>query len=116
MRPTMPFQVELFVYSGRPNPSWPLLPQQEEVLVDLLNQLPQGSFADHPLPNPLGYGGLVAIGDYRVWVYRESVWVVWPGKRKLAFRDEKRRVENFLLRTMRPYQEDVVQGVLYGRG
>lgn len=53
-------QVELNIYSGRPNPGWRLSPEQVAELGSRLAALPLAH--DAVLPEPLGYRGLTLTG------------------------------------------------------
>jgi hypothetical protein len=49
--------VTLLVYSGRPNPTWPLGRDLEASITRHLEQLPMGRAAENTPPSVLGYNG-----------------------------------------------------------
>lgn len=55
-------RVELDVFSGRPNPTWSLSPEQADELMHRLHDLPSANPAAENLPGGLGYRGLVIFG------------------------------------------------------
>jgi len=96
-------RVELDAYSGQPNPSWDLTPQQAEDLVQRLQALPEerggGSVRDG-----LGYRGFIVTGGADLSGFDEMVVSngVVLGRRagktqKLA--DSGRELEKWLLHT-----------------
>jgi hypothetical protein len=104
--------VELNVFSGRPNPRWPLTAEQEAELVRALFKLPS---ATHAVSSPkiLGYRGIIVSngeeggGRKVILVYHESI-LVQRGDRSQAFTDANRSVENWLLDTARGVSESLI--------
>lgn len=94
--------VELFVFSGRPNPSWPLSDTQAKELWALVDKL---SVASNGLtPDQLGYSGfLVKATDLpsnisMLKVFRGIVEVTT--KNQVLYRqDPSREIEHWLLKT-----------------
>jgi len=103
-------QVELDIFSGRPNPQWTLTPQQSDEWDRLLQELPEGR-ADGEPPPGLGYRGFIvnplddrSQGCDESHVFRESVTV----KQECASTqlvDRNRTLERFLLGTSQDHIE-----------
>lgn len=98
-------QVEVDVYSGRPNPRWDLSPHQAEEFRRLIGALPGSESGGAPADN-LGYRGLIvrggepgAAGDEEFVIGGGMVWARGSrgGARQLA--DANRAVERWVLRT-----------------
>lgn len=81
------FQVELDVFSGRPNPTWPLTAEEGRDLLARVGRLSPGG---GPLPAGLGYRGFIV---YRLGPGRPQRWLqigsgtVWMAEQGLPFRD-----------------------------
>jgi hypothetical protein len=54
----MPIEVELDVFSGRPNPKWSLGPLEETEFFERMSSLPAAAGSSFPEPPGLGYRGL----------------------------------------------------------
>jgi hypothetical protein len=84
-------QVELDVFSGHPNPSWPLEPEQARVLIAKLRRL---RLRSEPGPSGLGYRGFVV---HRIDRGRVVPWLrvaagsirVERGGRSVLYRDDE---------------------------
>lgn len=97
-------QVELDVFSGRPNPYWNLTPQETNEFVRLFQALPpnkeQGSIKEG-----LGYRGLIvtnntkSLEDYNRIVISNGVVVASKNNHSKQFTDQKRRLERWLFQT-----------------
>lgn len=93
-------QVELEVYSGRPNPSWALRADQAAEYRRRLDALPAAAAAPHA-DDALGYRGLrVTDGAAEVRVARGGV-TARRGAETRALRDEGRAFERWLVETGR---------------
>ena len=91
----MPVEVELDVFSGRPNPKWTLGPKLEEELFKRINSLAPAPGTSAIEPPGLGYRGfLLNTGNRRIRVYGG---VVELGDE--ARKDPSRGLENWLLET-----------------
>ena len=67
-------EVELDVFSGRPNPSWSLSPAEEEELLFRLSDLPPTDSV--PDPVDLGFRGFRIVGPARkIWVFGGTVTI-----------------------------------------
>jgi hypothetical protein len=70
----MPVEVELDVFSGRPNPKWTLEPRLEAELRDKLNSLPSDPRGHFPEPPGLGYRGFfLKAGNESIRVFGGAV-------------------------------------------
>ena len=81
------FQVELDVFSGRPNPTWPLTAEESH---DLLARVGRLSAGGGPVPAGLGYRGFIV---YRFETGRPLRWLqvgsgtVWMAGQSQPYRD-----------------------------
>lgn len=95
-------EVELDVFSGRPNPAWSLSGAEKSHLVELLSGLPSGEVRE--LPEPLGYRGFAVTlthADARVTeirVYKGAVRME-AGGAVTALSDPGRTLERWLSTT-----------------
>ncbi len=95
-------EVELDVFSGRPNPVWSLSESEKSRLLELLSRLPSGEVRE--LPEPLGYRGFAVTlthADARVTeirVYKGEVQVEAAGA-VTALADPGRTLERWLSTT-----------------
>ena len=95
----MPIEVELDIFSGRPNPKWKLSPRLESELFEQMDALapdPRGSF---PQPPGLGYRGFLLRKENET---REHDTRVYGGAVTTAEgvkKDPARRLEKWLLKT-----------------
>jgi hypothetical protein len=105
-------EVELDVFSGRPNPTWTLTGPEAEILERRLAALPRTAPCE--VSGRLGYRGLVArlkLGAGR-WVVRVQAGCVQidEGEALVHARDEGRELERWLIDTGRQrLGEDVVE-------
>jgi hypothetical protein len=106
----MAIDVELDIFSGRPNPKWTLSPAQEAEWLARSSSLPADSSQTGSEPPGLGYRGLVLHGPYDalsgyeqmapaacaypVRVYGETVSCA-----DCRYRDPGRQLESWLLAT-----------------
>lgn len=101
-------RVELDIFSGRPNPAWPLDAKQARALLLLLRDPPS------PPPEPrggegLGYRGLLVTTQPDQDAVEGSLtirdgWVVLTGPQgSWGYRDDDRTIERWLLETGRPW-------------
>lgn len=104
-------QVEVDVYSGRPNPRWDLSPQQAEEFLKMVRSLPKGE-RDTALDEGLGYRGLNVTGDklkqegYDKLVIGKGIVVAQEGSESQQFTDKDRALERWLLQTGKGQLED----------
>lgn len=117
-------QIELDIFSGRPNPRWTLTKQQMIDWNHLLQELPEGE-ANVESPPGLGYRGFIVAPvdasqvecDY-VRVYRETITVRHECKRS-QFSDWDRTLERFLLHTSQDHIEprlyEQIEQIIEGR-
>jgi hypothetical protein len=97
-------EVELDVFSGRPNPRWTLMAGRAEEVRELLRDLEP---ADRPQPSGLGYRGFVLTsGEAKASVFRGVVSVMRHDD-MAHFRD-KHGLEQHLLRQARDHGYDEV--------
>lgn len=89
-------QVELDVFSGRPNPTWALTGAEADDIVGRLQQVVRGQSSPGPLPTPgMGYRGFVLRARRDRWrVFGDQVEA---GDR--LYRDFGRPLERHLLDT-----------------
>lgn len=85
------------VYSGRPDPTWPITDELAARLEEVWSSLP-ASDAPAPSPPPLGYRGCFVISsDGRRWsAHREWVRLEASGSAEVRH-DEARAFENLVL-------------------
>ena len=123
-------QVVLGIYSGRPDPTWPLTAAESEDLDRIIAALPEVVGA--PPTGGLGYHGFTVTGSEGAWTVcasrqphspvfctgSEGAWTAYLGtvapstEGTLAYRsDPERLVEHFLLETGRPYlvEEEIAE-------
>lgn len=107
-------QVEVDVYSGRPNPRWDLSPRQAEELRELVRQLPGGE-GEGFRPDNLGYRGLIVRGagsgeaDFDELFIGNGIVVASGRGGARKFIDSGRAVERWVLKT----GEGRLEGDLY---
>ncbi|WP_439373130.1 hypothetical protein [Bradyrhizobium sp. DASA03120] len=104
-------QVEIDVFSGRPNPTWELGPADLILLLSLLHELGKVESADGAA-NGLGFRGFkvshLTMGTQQeIYVKGSSVIV---GSQR--FSDNHKKIENFLLAKMPPELHDQLVDVL----
>lgn len=104
-------QVELDMFSGRPNPQWNLTPEENAELNRLLQTLPKDKTGKASIPG-LGYRGFIVTatedkveGCTEVFIFREYVTAKCSGE-LLQFADKDRTLERWLLQTGRGRLED----------
>jgi len=91
----MPVEVELDIFSGRPNPKWTLEPRLEAELCDKLDSLLSDTRGSFPEPPGLGYRGfLIGMETGTIRVYRGTVQIGDEVKE-----DPARALEKWLLET-----------------
>lgn len=99
-------QVELDVFSGRPNPHWNLTPQEANEFVSLLQALPQTQ-VQGSIKEGLGYRGLIVtdpgqtIAGYDQIVISNGVVVARRDSQLRQFPDKDRHLERWLFQTGR---------------
>ena len=109
-----PMQVEVDVYSGRPNPRWDLSPRQAEELREMVRKLP-GREGESFRADNLGYRGLIVRaggsgeGDYDELVIGSGVVVARGRGGAREFTDAGRATERWVLKT----GEGRLEGDLY---
>jgi len=80
-----------FVYSGRPDPEWPITAKQLQVLMRLWKQLPASRIPPARAP-PLGYRGCaVRCPSGEEWFAYEGIASLTRRSHRLAFRRDKER-------------------------
>lgn len=104
-------QVELDVFSGRPNPQWHLTPEESAELNRLLQTLPKDKTGKVSIPG-LGYRGFIVTATEdgvqecsEVFVFKEYVTAKCNGE-LLQFVDKERTLERWLLQTGKGRLED----------
>lgn len=107
--PMQTAQVELEVFSGRPNPSWSLSAAEVEALAGMLQALSPAAAV--PPADGLGYRGIVVtfgdggpLGLRGLRAYRGLTLVDAAGATSYR-EDPERRVERWLLASGKPYLE-----------
>lgn len=95
-------RVDLYIYSGRPNPTWNLTQEQRQTFLKLIKTLQSCDEAKYLAP-ALGYQG-IAVSDFikccDYHVYRGNVDVDCWRLGKKFYSDPERSVEKWLLSTM----------------
>jgi len=98
-------EVELDLFSGMPNPTWPLTNAEADSFVKQVVGLPRTSA--RKLSDNLGYRGFiiqVTQGDHTQLIRIQSGTVhIAKGAAMVYARDEGREVERWLLNTGKPY-------------
>ena len=95
-------EVELDIFSGRPNPSWTLSKEETSQLLGMLNELPVSEA--HPEADGLGYRGfVVSFKDSqgqpaRARIHEGTVTRSEGGSTRY-FADKDRKLEHWLLKT-----------------
>ncbi|KYK28760.1 MAG: hypothetical protein AYK19_05555 [Theionarchaea archaeon DG-70-1] len=110
-------QVELDIFSGRPNPYWDLTPQEAAEFLNLFRTLPERKVEGH-IREGLGYRGFLvrekggSIEGYdEILVSGEVVVARWDKKLR-QFTDKDRMLERWLLRTGKSrLDEDLYQHI-----
>lgn len=106
-----PIQVEVDVYSGRPNPRWNLSAQQAEEFFKLVLALPKRE-RDSALAEGLGYRGLKVTGSrlgrkgYTEIVISRGIVMMKEESNSQQFTDKGRALEHWLLQTGKGKLED----------
>jgi hypothetical protein len=113
-----PMQVELDVFSGRPNPHWTLTSQEASEFVRLLRTLPQQK-VEGSVKEGLGYRGLVVTGSeksiagYDEILISNGVVVARQGNESWQFTDKDRVLERWLFQTGRGELDDNLYNQIY---
>lgn len=97
-------QVEVDIFSGRPNPRWQLTAQEADEFLRRFQALPQTS-STSPVEGGLGYSGLIVtdvdrslLGFTEIWVYQGLV-IARQDDQSQQLIDHKRRLEQWLFQT-----------------
>jgi hypothetical protein len=108
-------QVELDIFSGRPNPTWVLDQIQCQVFLTLLGALPRTQSLP-PEPPGLGYRGFVVSqipsrpgGLLRAF---QGYVKAGSGRSSSVLRDEERKLEHWLLESGKGHLEERVYQVV----
>ena len=97
-------EVELDIFSGRPNPSWRLSAENATLFEQKLAALPAAETGR--IANPLGYRGfIVKSGDMTVKVQNGTVQVV-RAESATYHQDPGRALERWLLSTGKPFVDE----------
>jgi hypothetical protein len=108
-------QVELDIFSGRPNPTWGLDQTQCQVFLTLLGALPRTQSLP-PEPPGLGYRGFVVsqIPSVQGGLLRafQGYIKAGSGRSALILRDEGRKLERWLLESGKGHLEGRVYQVV----
>lgn len=106
-----PVQVEVDVYSGRPNPRWELSTEQAEEFLKMVRALPKRE-GDSAIAEGLGYRGLKVTwsrlsqdSDTEIMLSRGIV-LIKEESRSQQFADKDRALERWLLHTGKGKLED----------
>lgn len=97
-------QVELDVFSGRPNPQWALTSQEADQFIKLLQALPQHQ-GEASTPEGLGYRGLIVtqpgetIDGYSQISIANSIVTVEHNGELEQLADKDRALEQWLFQT-----------------
>ncbi|NJP08080.1 MAG: hypothetical protein HC866_00235 [Leptolyngbyaceae cyanobacterium RU_5_1] len=97
-------QVELDVFSGRPNPQWELTSQEAKEFVSRLEALPQHQ-GKSSVNEGLGYRGLIVtkpnenIEGYNEILISNGLVVAKQNDQSKQFTDQNRRLERWLFQT-----------------
>ena len=98
-------QVEMMVFSGRPNPRWTLTTEEQERMGELLAQAAPAD--SQPIEGQLGYTGfnltLQTATERRMLRIYDSVIMETSPTGITFYRDERRGLERFLLETGKPH-------------
>lgn len=98
-------EVELDIFSGMPNPTWPLTDAEADNFVHQLSALPRT--AARELAGNLGYRGFVVqctqgAATQAIRIQSGTVYLI-EGATTTYARDEARRLERWLLGTGKPH-------------
>lgn len=99
-------QVELDVFSGRPNPRWNLTSQEAKEFVNRFQALPQ-HLERSAIEEGLGYRGLIVteldepIQEYEEILVANGLVIAKQDRQSERFTDQNRRLEEWLLQTGR---------------
>jgi len=104
-------QVELDIFSGRPNPQWTLASEENEEFFRQFQALPESTAGKLEIPG-LGYRGfrVTAVEDMvegcsEILVFRENVVATCDGKSR-HFTDRDQILEQWLVQTSKGHVED----------
>ncbi|HYF64778.1 MAG TPA: hypothetical protein VD886_18270, partial [Herpetosiphonaceae bacterium] len=98
-------QVEMMVFSGRPNPGWTLSADEQERVRGLLAVAAPRTAK--PIEGRLGYSGFnlrlqTATGQIAVWIY-DGVMMAADSVGVTFYQDDRRGLERLLLETSQPH-------------
>lgn len=97
-------EVELDIFSGNPNPTWILAPEEGVLLLQRLTTLPQAPAKD--LSTHLGYRGFVVQvvqgTDQRLVHIQNGTVQILVGDMKVNYSDRNRNLERWLLNSGKP--------------
>ena len=101
-------EVDLDVFSGRPNPTWPLSDAQVDAFQQKVAAL--STAAAQPYPGRLGYRGLVVILTSKPGGQLPVTWRVWGGVAQITrgtavayYADPQQALESWLLQSGQPF-------------
>ena len=102
-------EVELDIFSGRPNPAWALTDSQTASLLEMVGELAQTESDPHP--GDLGYRGMIVRlrgAKAREIAVHTGVAAVNGGRHA----DVDRHVERWLLETGRPFLDPSIYDIV----
>ena len=107
-------EVELDIFSGRPNPMWRLSDADTTTLLCELDELPEAPPV--AIANNLGYRGFVVHiqhdeGETRLVIQNGTIQAV-RGDSTTYYRDSDRELEQWLLNSGRPFIDDSIATVV----
>ncbi len=99
----MSWLARALVFSGRPDPTWPLTPEDERRLLEAWSSLVSGADTAGGPPAKLGYRGVeVLIDSRRRWVAAGGVVIEIADGARTARRDPQLTIERLVLATAPP--------------
>lgn len=109
----MNLRVILDIFSGMPNPQWPLGAEQSLAIVSLVSGLLAGRPGEMPAPPDLGYRGFEVSG-FQGHCTSYRIFAGYVDKCGLILRDPGNQVEIWLLQTGEQYIDPGVYAELLG--
>lgn len=106
-------QVEVDVYSGRPNPHWNLTPQEAEEFVSRFQGLPS-SQGTETMNEGLGYRGLIVtkpgdrIEGYNEILISNGLVLARHDEQSQEFTDQNRKLEKWVLQTGKGWLDEAL--------
>jgi hypothetical protein len=94
------WQARALIFSGRPDPTWELSPDDEQEFLEVWSQIPPARAVEATTPAPLGYRGVeIVADDGRKWVATRGHLTLTVNGQTTTHLDPARTIERLVLAT-----------------